>query len=148
MTKINNNKMELDKEILSDLTVHMKYAKYIPELNRRETWTELIDRNIAMHIKKFPSLEAKINKNYEFVYDKKVLPSMRSLQFSGKPIELSPNRLYNCAYLPIEHIDCFSETMFLLLSGCGVGYSVQPHHIDMLPRILKPYKKRNLVTLT
>ena len=134
--------MKLDKEILSDLTLHMKYAKYVPELNRRETWVELIDRNRKMHIKKFSLLENEINENYKLVYDKKILPSMRSLQFSGKPIELSPNRLYNCAYLPIEHIDCFSETMFLLLSGCGVGYSVQPHHIDTIPRVLKPYKNR------
>ena len=135
--------MKLDKEILSDLTVHMKYAKYVPELNRRETWAELVDRNITMHIKKFPSLEEELKENYKMVYDKKVLPSMRSLQFSGKPIELSPNRLYNCAYLPIDHVDCFSETMFLLLSGCGVGYSVQPHHIDSIPRVLKPYTKRD-----
>jgi len=135
--------MKLDKEILSDLTVHMKYAKYVPELSRRETWVELIDRNRKMHIKKFPFLEDEINENYELVYDKKILPSMRSLQFSGRPIELSPNRLYNCAYLPIDHIDCFSETMFLLLSGCGVGYSVQPHHIDVIPRVLKPYDSRS-----
>ena len=46
---------------------------------------------------------------------------MRSLQFSGKPIEISPNRLYNCSYLPIDHVDSFSECMFLLLSGCGAG---------------------------
>tara|TARA_R110000787_G_scaffold24935_5_gene70248 strand:- start:12003 stop:13871 length:1869 start_codon:yes stop_codon:yes gene_type:complete len=135
--------MKLDKEILSDLTVHMKYAKYVPELSRRETWVELIDRNKKMHIKKFPFLEDEINENYKLVYDKKILPSMRSLQFSGRPIELSPNRLYNCAYLPIDHIDGFSETMFLLLSGCGVGYSVQPHHIDLIPRVLKPYENRS-----
>jgi len=121
----------------------MKYAKYVPELSRRETWVELIDRNKKMHIKKFPFLEDEINENYKLVYDKKILPSMRSLQFSGRPIELSPNRLYNCAYLPIDHIDGFSETMFLLLSGCGVGYSVQPHHIDLIPRVLKPYENRS-----
>jgi ribonucleoside-diphosphate reductase alpha chain len=135
--------MRVDKEILSDLTVHMKYAKYVPELNRRETWVELVDRNREMHIKKFPDLKDAINNNYKMVYAKKILPSMRSLQFSGKPIELSPNRLYNCAYLPIDHIDSFSETMFLLLSGCGVGYSVQPHHIDAIPRVLKPYENRS-----
>jgi len=67
---------------------------------------------------------------------------MRSLQFSGKPIEISPNRLYNCSYLPIDSIDAFSETMFLLLSGCGVGYSVQQHHIKKLPSIIKPFVNR------
>ena len=67
---------------------------------------------------------------------------MRSLQFSGKPIEISPNRLYNCSYLPIDHTDSFSECMFLLLSGCGVGYSVQKHHIEKLPHITKPFEGR------
>ena len=76
------------------------------------------------------------------VYDKKVLPSMRSLQFGGKPIEISPNRVYNCAYMPIDHVDSFSETMFLLLGGTGVGYSVQKHHVEKLPDIKKPNLER------
>ena len=130
------------KDILSDITVHMKYAKYIPELNRRETWEELVTRNMNMHIKKYPKLEDEIRSNYEMVYAKKVLPSMRSLQFGGKPIEISPNRLYNCSFLPIDHIDSLSEIMFLLLSGCGVGYSVQKHNIKQLPDIIKPHLKR------
>jgi ribonucleoside-triphosphate reductase (thioredoxin) len=134
--------MNISNRILSDLTVHMKYAKYTPELERRETWKELVDRNIAMHIKKFPELKTEIENCYKLVYDKKILPSMRSLQFGGRPIEISPNRLYNCSYLPIDHIDSFSETMFLLLSGCGVGYSVQNHHVDQLSHILKPFPKR------
>jgi ribonucleoside-diphosphate reductase alpha chain len=120
----------------------MKYAKYVPELNRRETWDELITRNKNMHIKKYPELTDEINENYKLVYNKKVLPSMRSLQFGGKPIEISPNRLYNCSYLPVDHIDGFSEIMFLLLSGCGVGYSVQSHHIKNLPEVIQPHVKR------
>ena len=134
--------MELASEILSNITVHMKYAKYLPEENRRETWEELVDRNKAMHIKTYPQLADQINDVYKLVYDKKVLPSMRSLQFGGKPIEISPNRVYNCAYLPIDHIDSFHEVMFLLLGGTGVGYSVQNHHVSKLPPINKPYKKR------
>jgi len=129
--------------ILSDITVHMKYAKYIPELNRRETWEELVDRNIAMHKKKYPNLINEIDEAYNYVYAKKVLPSMRSLQFAGKPIEISPNRLYNCSYLPADSIDAFNEIMFLLLSGCGVGYSVQKHHVKNLPAITKPFDKRS-----
>ena len=133
---------DLNKKILSDLTVHMKYAKFIPELNRRETWEELVTRNKEMHQKRYPELADQIQLNYQYVYEKKVLPSMRSLQFSGKPIEISPNRLYNCSYLPIDHVDCFSECMFLLLSGCGVGYSVQRHHVNVLPEITKPFQGR------
>jgi len=134
--------MEVSNKILSDITVYMKYAKYLPELNRRESWEELVTRNKEMHQKKFPQLKEEIEQKYKFVYDKKVLPSMRSMQFGGKPIEISPNRIYNCAYLPIEHIDSFSETMFLLLGGTGVGYSVQRHHVAKLPVIQKPYQKR------
>jgi len=133
---------DLNKKILSDITVHMKYAKYVPELNRRETWNELVTRNKEMHQKRYPELKDEIQLNYKYVYDKKVLPSMRSLQFSGKPIEISPNRLYNCSYLPIDHVDSFSECMFLLLSGCGVGYSVQQHHTNVLPEITKPFEAR------
>ena len=129
--------------ILSDITVHMKYAKYIPELNRRETWAELVDRNVAMHKKKYPNLTNEIDEAYSYVYNKQILPSMRSLQFAGKPIEISPNRLYNCSYLPADSVDCFNEIMFLLLSGCGVGYSVQKHHIKNLPAITKPFDKRS-----
>ena len=134
--------MELSNKILSDITVYMKYAKYLPENNRRETWEELVTRNKNMHIKKYPELKDQIEKAYEFVYDKKVLPSMRSLQFGGKPIEISPNRVYNCAYLPIDNVESFNEVMFLLLGGTGVGYSVQYHHVDKLPPVNKPYSKR------
>ena len=134
---------EINSNILSDITVHMKYAKYNPDLQRRETWNELVDRNMAMHIKKYPSLEVDIRKAYSYVFTKQILPSMRSLQFAGKPIEISPNRLYNCSYLPVDSVDAFNEIMFLLLSGCGVGYSVQQHHIKQLPNIIKPFSKRS-----
>ena len=134
--------MSLNNKILSDITVHMKYAKYLPELQRRETWEELVTRNKEMHKRRYPGLVDDIETFYRFVYKKKVLPSMRSLQFGGKPIEISPNRLYNCAFLPIDHIDAFPEVMFLLLSGCGVGYSVQKHNIKKLPEVIKPHDKR------
>jgi len=136
------NKMDASQKILSDITVYMKYAKFLPELDRRETWEELVTRNMNMHIKKYPKLESEIVEVYKYVYDKKVLPSMRSMQFGGKPIEISPNRIYNCAYLPIDHLDAFAEAMFLLLGGTGVGYSVQKHHVDKLPEIRKPNSNR------
>ena len=109
--------MNLSNKILSEITVHMKYAKYLPEHNRRETWEELVTRNKNMHIKKYPGLGNEIEDVYKLVYDKKILPSMRSMQFGGKPIEVSPNRVYNCAYLPVDALDAFNETMFLLLGG-------------------------------
>jgi ribonucleoside-diphosphate reductase alpha chain len=134
--------MELSNKILSDITVYMKYAKFLPEKNRRETWEELVTRNKEMHQKKYPNIKDEIEEVYKLVYDKKILPSMRSLQFGGKPIEISPNRVYNCAYLPIDHVDAFAETMFLLLGGTGVGYSVQRHHVEKLPELRKPNPDR------
>lgn len=131
--------MDKSQEILSQVTVFNKYAKYIPELKRRETWEELVERNIAMHVRKFPQLKDEIQKVYkEFVLPKHVLPSMRSLQFAGLPVDLNNSRMYNCSFMPIEHIASFSETMFLLLGGTGVGYSVQTHHINKLPTVVGP----------
>ena len=138
--------MNIEQDILSELTVYMKYSKYVPDLKRRETWKELVDRNKEMHQEKFPQLKNEIEDAYKLVYDKKVLPSMRSLQFAGRPIELNNSRIFNCSFLPIDDMRAFSEIMFLLLSGCGVGYSVQTHHVDKLPEITIPVKtKRYLV---
>jgi len=130
-------------KILSDITVFTKYARYNPKLKRRETWEELCYRNRDMHLKKYPQMHAEILNLYNnFVIPKKVLPSMRSIQFGGKSIEVAPNRMYNCCYLPIDDLRSFSESMFLLLGGTGVGYSVQNKHIEKLPEIRKPIKTR------
>ena len=130
-------------KILSDIIVHMKYAKYIPELQRRENWEEICTRNMNMHIKKYPILKESITNTYKnFVFTKKVLPSMRSAQFAGKPIEVNQSRIYNCCFCPIDDLKAFNEIMFLLLGGTGVGYSVQKHHIEKLPEIIKPNSKK------
>jgi ribonucleoside-diphosphate reductase alpha chain len=134
--------VNLENKILSDIVVYSKYARYMPDFKRRETWEELCWRNADMHMRKYPELAKDIYKIYnEYVIPKKVLPSMRSLQFGGRAIERNPSRIYNCAYLPIEHTDAFSETMFLLLGGTGVGYSVQYRHINQLPPLFGPKKR-------
>ena len=91
--------MDVTQSILSEITTYMKYAKYVPEKKRRETWEELVTRNKEMHQSKFPQLKDEIESAYKLVYDKKVLPSMRSLQFAGKPIELNNARIFNCSFL-------------------------------------------------
>jgi len=137
--------LNISQQILSDIVVYNKYAKYDPKKQRRETWKEIVTRNKEMHLKTFPQLKKEINEAYKFVYDKKVLPSMRSLQFAGKPIEINNSRIFNCSFLPIDDFCAFSEIMFLLLSGCGVGFSVQRHHVERLPEIRKPLKKRRFL---
>ena len=128
--------MDISQKILSDITVFNKYAKFVPELKRRETWDELVERNMAMHIRKYPQMKQEIKDAYKYVYARQVLPSMRSLQFGGRPIELSNNRMFNCAYSPANHPAIFSETMFNLLGGSGVGFSVQNRHVSQLPTIV------------
>lgn len=131
--------VEADKKALSDITVFNKYARFNKELNRRENWAEIVERNMQMHITKYPTLEQAIRKVYtKFVLPKKVLPSMRSLQFGGRPILMAENRIFNCAYAPVESPKFFSELMFLLLGGTGMGYSVQRRHVNKLPKIKTP----------
>ena len=137
--------MDLGLEALSKITIFSKYAKYIPELKRRETWDEIVDRYENMMVKKYPNLETQIKDSATFIRKKKVLPSMRALQFAGPAAEVNNSRIYNCCFLPIDSVHSFSETMFLLLGGTGVGYSVQKHHVDQLPTIIKSekFKHRN-----
>jgi ribonucleoside-triphosphate reductase len=132
--------MNIGLEILSDIVVFNKYAKYLPSENRRESYNEIISRYVNMMKERYPSLSRDIDDNSVYLYEKKVLPSMRALQFAGEAIKKNEARIYNCCYLPIDDYRAFSETMFLLLGGTGVGYSVQKSHIEKLPEIRKPNK--------
>jgi len=137
-------KSEITRNILSDITVYNKYAKYVANVKRRENWGEIVYRYIDMMVKKYPQLEQEIYDNSILIMDKKVFPSMRGLQFAGKAVDIAPNRLYNCSFRAIDSLDAFSEIMFLLLGGSGVGYSVQKHHINKLPELKGKLKnKRN-----
>ncbi len=133
---------DLGLEALSKITIFSKYAKYIPEKERRETWDEIVDRYENMMCMKYPTLSKKIKDNVGLIRQKKILPSMRAMQFAGPAMEVNNARGYNCAYLPIDSLYSFSETMFLLLGGSGVGYSVQRQHVAELPVIKKPTKTR------
>jgi ribonucleoside-diphosphate reductase alpha chain len=135
--------MDLGLEALSSITVFSKYAKYLPEKQTRETWEEIVERYQNMMVKKYPKLENEIKESISLIKNKKVLPSMRALQFAGPAAEVNNARIYNCCYLPVDSIHSFSETMFLLLGGTGVGYSVQKHHVEQLPAITTPGKRRN-----
>lgn len=135
--------MQIENEILSNVVIYSKYARFMRDFNRRETWEEICWRNAQMHMDRYPQLKDEIRRVYkEYVIPKKVLPSMRSMQFGGRAIERNPARIYNCAYLPVEHPDAFSETMFLLLGGTGVGYSVQQRHVNKLPVVVGPSQRK------
>lgn len=122
-----------DPLAISDYIHASKYARYLPELKRREVFVETVARVEAMHIARFPHMEEDIRGAFDLVREKRVLPSMRSMQFAGDAILKNNNRIYNCSASPVDRLDVFGEALFLLLSGCGVGYSVQYRHVNRLP---------------
>lgn len=126
------------QELLSSIVAYRTYCKYIPPLNRRETLEESINRTMTMFLDRFPELSRDIIKAFTYVHQLQVFPSMRNLQFAGQAVQKNPLRSFNCSALNITYPDAFSEIVFLLLSGTGVGFSVQDHHINQLPVIKKP----------
>lgn len=137
--------MNKSNKLLSNLVAFRTYAKYLPHLSRRESLEETINRNMNMHLEKFPKLSRDIIKAYKQVHDLKVMPSMRSLQFGGDAIVKNNARIYNCAFVHIKYTRVFAEALYLLLCGTGVGYSVQNHHIDQLPMLRKPKRENTHV---
>ena len=122
---------------LQDYTYVSKYARYNKEERRRETFYEANDRVRDMHIKKFPHLEEEITDVYEIAKMKRVLGSQRALQFGGTPILKKNARIYNCIASYCDRPRFFQECFWLLLCGCGTGFSVQKHHITKLPNFHK-----------
>ena len=137
--------IQKEQKILSDITIFEKYAKYNASLSRRETWEEIVSRYLTMMTTKHPNLADEISKYGKLIYEQKILPSMRALQFAGTAIEANESRIYNCAFLPIDNVLAFSETMFLLLGGTGVGYSVQYEDVAKLNPITKPLKSKKFI---
>ena len=149
---------------LQDFIAISRYARYSPEKRRRETWAEAVARARDMHLgyfsdrsladAKLAALEAgdvtaadlaafdrggglheAIRDAFAAVERREVLPSMRSLQFGGDAILSKHARVYNCCFTYIDRLEAFRETLYLLLCGCGVGFSVQRHHVAKLPRL-------------
>ena len=147
---------------LQDFIATSRYARYSPEKRRRETWAEAVARVRDMHLAHFSDrsltdaklaaletgdvtlaelalventsgLHGAIREAFAAVERREVLPSMRSLQFGGEAILTKHARIYNCAFTYIDRIEAFRETLYLLLCGCGVGFSVQTQHVSKLP---------------
>jgi len=155
---------------LSDYIAVAKYARYRPDLGRRETFAEAAGRVRDMHLKKINRRKGKrlsnlvaelcrageidpladavlmelvakknlgevVEEAFGAVAEKKVLPAMRSLQFGGEAIVAANARMFNCSFSPLDRIAFFREYFYLLLAGCGCGFSVQKHHVERLPSL-------------
>lgn len=130
--------MNSSNKLLSDLVSFRTYAKHLTHQSRRETLEETINRCAIMHLDKFPKLSKDIMKAFRYVHDLKLMPSMRTMQFSGEAIIKNNARGYNCSAAAADNPYVFSEALFLLLSGVGFGFSVQKHHVNQLPKIQAP----------
>ncbi len=129
-----------DSKAIEEYIHVAKYARFREEFRRRETYFETVHRVIQMHQDKFPALENEIVDIFEDVHIKRCLGSMRAMQFAGAAIEQHNERMYNCSFTHIDRAEVFGQALYLLLCGCGVGYSVQKQHVDKLP-VLKQIQK-------
>ena len=120
------------------LPQYIHIAKYAAKMGaRRELPHETVARVRRMHTSRFPELAAEISLVMEMVNDRRGMPSMRSMQFAGPAIVRDNARIYNCSFGHIDSWRRFQEMFYLLLCGCGVGYSVQWQHVDMLTEVVE-----------
>lgn len=122
-----------------------KYAKHLPSKGRREVYSETVGRVEYMMLDRFPELYDEIIEGYDAVRGKRVLPSMRSMQFGGAAALVHNERMYNCSFTHVDRLRAFQEIFFLLLCGCGAGYSVQFHHVEKLPSLVKGKQVRHFI---
>lgn len=126
---------EPDPNLISDYVTTSKYSRYIPEEKRRESWSEAVDRVKDMHKRRYPDFANQIDWAFEPVYEKKMAPSMRTMQFGGDAIDVNNARNFNCTSTHIDRQEAFSQVFWLLLCGCGVGYSIQWQHVEKMPAL-------------
>jgi ribonucleoside-diphosphate reductase alpha chain len=144
----NIRSMSTDNDTMSEYIFTNRYSRYLPRKHRRETWNEAVDRVRDMHLDKYPMISDEIIWSFEQVRQKRVLPSMRSMQFGGSPIKKKNERIYNCTASSCDRIKFFSETMELLLAGCGVGFDVTFDSLNKMPGFVIPdMKKIEFITI-
>jgi len=148
MTEVKQLSVNFLEEI-SKFIFTSKYAKYNSLFSRRETWGECVSRVEKMHLDKFKKLSKEdvdeIKWSFEQVKNKKAVPSMRSMQFAGKAIQAHNSRMYNCAVRHIDSVRSFSESFYLLLCGCGVGFGLSDRFLNHLPNLVDSRDKSGTV---
>ncbi len=146
--KARNRRLRPDASAIQDYMLASRYARYLPEFGRRETYAEAVGRVRDMHLRMFPAAEKDICWAFDQVIDRRCLPSMRSMQFGGPAIEKNHARMYNCTFGICDRIEFFAEGLFLLLCGTGVGFSVEFEHVEKLPALAPSVDEGTVVHFT
>ena len=123
-----------------------RYARYLPELSRRETWEETVDRYISFFGSKAPQIPGEVFEQCrQAILNLEVMPSMRALMTAGKALEKDNIAGYNCCYLTVDHPRAFDEMMYILMCGTGVGFSVERQYIAHLPEVSEEFHATDTV---
>ena len=113
-----------------------RYARFLPEKNRREHWHETVQRYVDYMFDRLENYDDKLKKEvYDAIHKLEVMPSMRALMTAGKALDRDNVAGYNCSYLPIDDPKAFDEAMCILMDGTGVGFSVERQYVNKLPEI-------------
>src|SRR5690554_2355400 len=142
VVNFNTPSQSMGRDMMSQSKFYMGYSRWDEEKERYETWEESVERVMNMHRQKYQDvmtdkLEELIQFAEQAYKEKRVLGAQRALQFGGEQIFKHESRIYNCSVSHCNRPEFFTEAMYLLLCGCGVGFSVQKHHISQLPQIKK-----------
>ena len=122
-----------------------RYARYLPEEQRRETWRETVERYLNFWMDKKLLSHKEANELFEDIYNLEVMPSMRALMTAGEALERDNVAGFNCSYLPIDHPKAFDEMMYVLMCGTGVGFSVERQYITKLPEVAEEFHETDTV---
>lgn len=120
-----------------------RYARWLESENRRENWDETVKRLVDYYGRqvRWAGTLGEWEAVYDAIYNLEVMPSMRALMTAGPALDRCHVPAYNCAYLPVDSPRSFDETMYILMCGTGVGYSVESKYVDQLPRISEHFER-------
>jgi len=128
-----------------------RYARFVDDKQRRETWAETVNRYVEYIFSRTPAIQNKTELKTEIfdaIHNLELMPSMRAMMTAGKSADRDNTCVYNCSYLPVDDVKSFDEAMFILLCGTGVGFSVESKHISHLPEVPeKLYESEHVITV-
>lgn len=121
--------------VYEDYIHKSRYARYLPQEQRRETWGETVSRYLDYFKGQGKLDDSTYDELYTAIYDKEVMPSMRALMTAGEALDRDNVAGFNCSYMAIDHPRAFDEMMYILMCGTGAGFSVERQYVAKLPEV-------------